>query len=362
MKNYMMIPLLLILSLSACGKKDKAAPEGKKPGNDDRQTVMVESLSRQIIDDFITVSGKLEGITDITMSSESSGRLLELYKKLGDNVNPGDRIGRLENEVARIRMDQAQAAFNSAQSALQNATKNRDYATTARERSLISEVEYLGALSAYDGAKAAFDGANAGLEQARLAYNNSYLLAPAKGRISYLNVAQGQYINQGMPIANITDAGTLILKSGVGDSQIAKIRDGLAADIEYQGKIYRGRIRGWGIKPMSASANYPIEIEVPGAKDLLPGMVVRAKIKTKTYPNLLATSLTNVAKEFDKNYLWIVQNSDDGKTQKAERHEVELGLIIGQYVEILSGADEGDLIVTSGSENLEDGSPVKIRQ
>jgi RND family efflux transporter MFP subunit len=361
MKRYMIIFAAIVLGLSACGKKDDSATAAKGRGNDDRQAVMVESLSLRDVDEYVTVSGKLEGITDIVMSSESSGRLMELNKKLGDTVQAGDRIGRVENEVSRIRVEQAEAAFSSGESALQNARKNLDYAEIARAQNLISEAEYNTAISAFKGAKAGYDGANAALEAARQAYNNSYLVAPAKGKISYLHVAVGQFVSQGMPIANITDGSTLILKTGVGESQIAKLREGQIADISYQGKNYQGRVRGFGIRPMAGSANYPLEISVSPGSALLPGMVVRAQIKTNTYRNLLYTSITNVAKEYDKNYLWVL-NSGEGDKQIASRREVQLGRSIGQFVEIISGAEIGDVIVISGSENLEDGSPVKIRQ
>lgn len=361
MKPYLVIIATIALSLAACGKKADASPKGQQ-GNDDRQAVMVETLSLRDIDEHITVSGKLEGITDIVMSSESAGRLLQLYKKLGDNVSMGERIGRIENDVARIRVEQAEASYIAAESGLQNVQQNRDYAESAKARNLISEAEYNAALTAYKSAKAGFDGANAALESAKQAYNNSYLMAPAKGKISFLHVAAGQYIAPGMPIANITDGSTLILKTGVGESQIVKVREGQEADVVYQGKSHRGRIRGFGIRPLAGSANYPLEIAVTPGQDLLSGMVVRAQIKTKTYRNMLYTSLTNVIKEFDKNYLYVLSPAEHDDAQIANRKEVELGQIIGQYVQILAGAEVGNVIVISGSENLEDGSAVKIRQ
>lgn len=362
MKQYIVMIAAIALGLSACGKKDEATPAGRGQAKDDRQAVMVESLSLRDVDEFVTVSGKLEGITDIVMSSESSGRLMELFKKLGDTVRAGERIGRVENDVSRIRVEQAEAALSASESSLQNATKNRDYAESARAQNLISEAEYNTALSAFKGAKAGFDGANAALEAARQAYNNSYLVAPANGKISYLHVAVGQFVSPGMPIANITDASTLILKTGVGESQISKLREGQIAEISHQGQSYQGRVRGFGIRPMAGSANYPLEISIAPGKALMPGMVVRAQIKTNTFRNLLYTSITNVASEYDKNYLWVLSPDAENEEQIANRQEVQLGRTIGQFVEILSGAEIGDVIVISGSENLEDGSLVKIRQ
>lgn len=359
MIKYIMMTISLLVLLSACGKKDNAAPQ--RGGRDDgSQAVMVEELVLRDIDEIVTVSGKLEGITDITMSAEGSGRILALNKKLGDFVQQGERIGKLENDVLKIRFDSAEAGFRAAETSLQNAQKNLNYATSSRERNLISEAEFNMASAGFNSAKAAFDAAKAGLEAARMAYDNSYLIAPEKGRISQLNVAVGQYVNMGMPIAAITDASTLLLKTGVGESQIAKLKVGQTAIVTHMGNTYQATLRGFGIRPLPGSANYPVELTMPGVSALMPGMVVSARIKTNTFRNLLYTSITNVQKEYDRNFVYVVVQ--EGEKQIARQRDVQLGRSVSEFVEILSGVEARETIVISGSENLEDGSIVKIRE
>lgn len=340
---------------AACGKKPgkPARAAGK-----DNQAVMVEELVPGALSDYVQISGKLEGITDITMSSETSGRILQLYKRLGDYVGKGERIGMVENEVLQIRQTQAEAAMTSAEIAMQNAKKNLDYANATRAKNLISEAEYNSAASAYNAAKAAFDGAKAGAEAARLAVSNSYLIAPEAGTISNLMVASGQFINAGTPIAKITDTKSLVLKSGVGESQISKLKKGLGAEISYVGskQLFHGTVRGFGSSPITNTANYAVEIEIPGNSTLMPGMVVSAKILTNRYKDLLYTGIANISKEFGRDYVYVVEND------KAIKKEVTLGKIIGTEVEILSGVEPGELLVTTGAENLEDGTPVTIRK
>lgn len=358
MKIKYILALLLILSLGACGKKESSAkPRGSR--DDDRQAVMVEELQLRDIDEYIRVSGKVEGITDIVMSSESAGRVVALYKNLGDAVKQGERLGMVENEVLRIRLQQAETAFSAAESSLENLQRNLDYASSSRAQNLISEAEYNTAVSTFKNAKAGFDGAQAALESARLAYNNSYLMAPEKGRISQLHVALGQYIAPGTPVVSITDASTLILKTGVGESQIGKIKVGQSAIISHQGKQYPAKVRGLGIRPMLGSSNYPVELAISGSSGLLPGMVVSARIKVNTFSKLLYTEFVNIENQYDKNYLYIVR--EDGDKIFAEKHEVTLGRSISEFVELMDGVETGDRIVISGSENLEDGSAVNIR-
>ena len=172
-KQIPLMALLAILILGGCGKRGGAAPKLAE----EKQPVTVETLTLRELDDFITVSGKLEGSISITMSSEASGRIVEVYKKLGDRVAKGERIGRLDNDAYQFRLDQAEAALASAQSAFDTAQRNLNFAEESLKKTLISQAEYNAAITAYKGAKAALDGAKAGLEAARTGVSGSYFTA-----------------------------------------------------------------------------------------------------------------------------------------------------------------------------------------
>ncbi len=358
MKRYTIFAIILMMMISACGK-----PEGetKSPGKrkDERQTVMITELAPRDIDEYVRVSGRLEGITDLMMSSETAGRVLALFKKLGDTVKRGDRIGHVENDVLERRLVSAQAALNTAEINMTMADDNLDYAYAADERQLISQTELKRAESAFRAAQAAYEGAVASAEAARMAYENSYLIAAASGKISQLNVSVGQFIGMGSPVATITDASTLILKSGVGESQIGKIKVGQSATVTHGGKSYPARVRAFGISPMPGTASYPIELELSGSSGLMPGMVVSAQIRTTTYKGLLVTELSNIIRQYDQNYVFVVEG--EAEALSAVRRSVELGRTVSQFVEILSGVKAGERIVTSGAENLENGDAVNIR-
>lgn len=353
--KYLAITILAALTAFAgCGKK------GGAPANpDEKQPVTVEEVTLRGLDDYITLSGKLEGITNITMSSEASGRVLEVYRKLGDHVAKGERIGRIENDAYQYRFDQAEASLASAQASLDNAQRNLNYAEESLKRKLISQAEYNNALTAFKGAKAGLDGAKANLEASRSGVNGSFFTASESGIISNLNINAGQFIAAGAPVATITNASRLIMKTGVGESQIGKLKKGQPVEISYPGLegTVRGTVRGFGISPLPNSATYPVEIEVGKTQGLLPGMVVSARVLTDKHVDMIYSSITHFSNEFGHTYAYVVDSSN-----RAHKKEVKLGRIIGENVIVESGLDVGDMIVTSGAENLEENSIVEIRK
>ncbi|MFO7659540.1 MAG: efflux RND transporter periplasmic adaptor subunit [Candidatus Cloacimonadaceae bacterium] len=350
------IALLLLTGMASCKRKSGPAPDAA--GADELPIVMVEELVPRDLNEYISVSGKLEGKNDVTMVSETSGSILKLYKKLGDRVAQFDKIGVVGNTEFGLRLQQAKAAQRAAQAALETAQLNLTASEALFNKNVISQAEYNSAIAALNGASANLEGANANLSAAQKAYDNSYFVAPAAGVISKLMVTEGQYVSYGTPIVYITDNRDLVIKTGVGESQIGKLRQGQSADIYLAGseKTVKGVISGLGNRPLPGAANYSLEIRLLSSSGLQPGMVANAKILSGVYKSQLYTSINNISEQYDRSYVFTVDADN-----KIVRKEIQTGKVTGENVIILSGAEAGDRIVTTGTENLEDGVTVQVR-
>jgi RND family efflux transporter MFP subunit len=357
--KYVIIALSAVLLLSATLSCRKGNPGPAQQGKEEKQTVMVEELVPRDLNEYISVSGKLEGSTDVIMVSETSGNLMTLYKKLGDRVEKLERIGIVNSEEYGLRLQQAKAAQKSAEASLETARLNLAASEGLFQKKIISQAEYNSAVAAVNGASAALEGANANLQAAQKAYDNSYLVAPAAGIISKLFVTAGQYVTFGTQIAYITDNKSLVIKTGVGESQIGKLKQGQSAEVFVQGSevAAKGVISGLGIRPLPGAANYPLEIRLLSSKGLQPGMVATARILSGVFKDRLYTSINNISSEYDRYYVYTV-----GKDNRVSRREVQVGRVVGENVMLLSGVEAGDRIVTTGTENLEDGAVVEIRR
>ncbi len=349
--------LLIVWLLFLAVGCNRRSPAERPTREDVAVPVIVEEVELRDLAEFIRITGKLEGIRDVNMVSETTGRILTLNKILGDWIEEGEELGTLDNEVYRIRLEQARAALASANAQLESAAMS--YRTTNRlyESGSVSQAEYQQALFAHQSAIAQRDGAAAALESAQKTYNDSRLRAPISGYITSLNLKVGETIFPNTLIAGIVDYRKLLMKGSVSEHNIQAVRKDQAAFIEYQGEEFSASVRGLGMKPSSNSASYPVEIIMNNDEGkLIPGMVVSANIKVNINESVIYTDTSNIRSRYDEHFVYIIDEDN-----LARRRKVTRGRVINEFTIIISGLNVGDRLVVEGIDSLEEGSRVNIR-
>ncbi len=355
-RNIFIIGALAILLINCGGQSGS-----KKVGEQIEKSfpVIIQSIQPRDLKEYIRISGKLEGWIDIVMTSETSGKIIKLNKHLGDWVEKGEEIGSVDNLDYEIRLQQAEASLLATEVAYESAELQMQSSERLYRENKISQVEWSQARSNLKNALSSYNGAKAGLEQAKKALDNSRFVSPVSGYIADLPIKIGEMLTMGSPICSIVDSNKLIIKTGVGESSIKKLHKGQKVLISYSNinDDFIGTISGIGIRPLKNSAMYPVEIELPNKNNqLLPGMVVEARILSNIYGNVIYTSLNNIIQEYD-NYFVFTITPDSTSVKK----QVLLGEEVGENVIITSGVDFGEDLVIEGMENLEDGFKVNIR-
>jgi len=354
MKKILLLGLIITL-LIGCQQKQgiEEVEEVIKP-----ISVFAQTMIKRDLPEFIKISGTLEGKTDVVMISEVNGKLLNLNKKLGDWVNSNDAIGEIDSEVIQIQLAQTEAAVLSAEASYQTARSNLIASEKLYDHKTISKAEYENAITAEKGAKAQLDGALAQKRQVEKMLENAFITAPVSGYISELPITLGNYISQGSILCRIVNSKTLTIKTGVGESVIKQLKKNqkVLLTSKINNLELEGRIVGFGVAPMLGSMNYPIEIDVQNNGSLLAGEIVEANILLNMHKNVFVIQQEALVKEFDHNYLYFI-NLDN----KVERKEISIVKIIREQL-IIDGLTEGEKIVSTGTENLEEGTLVDIRK
>lgn len=343
------------LAITGCGR-----PGGGRPamaGEESAVPVLTENVESRDLTEYITISGKLDGDIDVTLMSETNGRVTAIHKNLGDWIEKGEQLGAIDNAVYRIGLNQARAGLSSAEAGLLTAEMNYETTQKLYEKGNASKAEYQQAKVAYQAALARKEGAQAGLESAKRAYDNSRLISPVSGYVAALHLQIGDMLHPNAPVASIIDRDRLVIRSGISERHVRSVRRGQRAVVRYQNEEYPAAVRGVGLKPAAGTSNYPIEIELDNRDgQLVPGMVARVTIETNVYTDVIYTETGNIRTSYDDSFVYIVD--DDSQ---ALRVDIIPGRTVNEYTIIREGLEIGSRLIVEGQEALEQGMKVNVR-
>ncbi|MEL6867813.1 MAG: efflux RND transporter periplasmic adaptor subunit [Bacteroidota bacterium] len=107
-----LIPVVLIL-IGAVVYKSRSQPRGEK--------VAVEKVSKRTIREMVSASGKIFPETEVKISSDVSGEIVELFVEEGDSVQAGQVLARIDPDAIQSQVERGQASVNNAKAQLANA-------------------------------------------------------------------------------------------------------------------------------------------------------------------------------------------------------------------------------------------------
>ena len=357
-KNRLILLLaIIVLLVSGCSKKNNKESGESANNKKNLSTVIVADVETKQMTRTITLSGKAEGILDIDMLADISGRLISLNKHLGDYVNKGEEIGRIESDQYEYAMKQAEASLLASETSLVTKRMQLSADSLLFKQQSISEQALLLSKNAYQAALASYKGAQAQYEQAERMFNRAVLKAPASGYISYLPIKVGENINANSVVCSIVDDQTIIVRTGIGQNYVHFVDVGDDVNISCNGNTIPtvGKVERIGRSAKIGDSLYPIEIKFKNPGRMLSGMIINLEINKKTSDDKVAIKFDKVEQRYDQNYVYVV------KGDKVYEQQVTLGEMINDFVIITSGLNPGDKIVADSMGKLSDGQQVIVK-
>jgi RND family efflux transporter MFP subunit len=209
------------------------------------------------------------------------------------------------------------------------------------------------------GSEAALNGAKAHYESAVAQLSYARIVSPIAGIVSDRSVYAGEMPPSGSPIVSIVDISQIVARANVPVKDASAIRVGRPARItgpdgDLPGKVI---VVSPAVDPSTTTVEVWVQAANPGEK-LKPGGAVRVAIIAETIQNTLivqASALLNTEDGTEK-VMVVVNNSI------ARERKVAVGVRQGDRVQILSGLQEGDQVITSGGLGLDDKAKVIVQQ
>lgn len=372
--------ILILIIVGMAGKKESVP-------------VTAEKVKLNSITEVIPANGKIQPVTEVKISPDVSGEIIELNVKEGDNVKRGDLIIKIKQDVYISMKERAEASLNAAKAQLdqQLAQFGQIEANYTRNKKLydqkaISEKEYEDALYQYEIAKEQIRGArfnvnsyNAALKEANENLYKTSIYAPMDGIISKLSVEKGERVvgtsqmagTEMFRIANFNEMEVLV---DVNENDIIRIKDRDTAKIEvdaYPNRKFTGivtqiansaknigssvdQVTNFEVKVLILSESYS-DLMVDGKNPFRPGMSASVSIETATKHNVLTVPIQSITTRTDllsdslKNSLSVnesVENVFIVKNDTLQVRRITTGIQDLNNIEVVTGLEEGEMVVT----------------
>jgi RND family efflux transporter MFP subunit len=386
------------LASSAC-KSGYPVSAKNSAGGESREArpVKVARVTQMPMERAVTVTGTLAAQDQATVSAKVPGRVQTIAVDLGSVVRKGQAISQLEPQDYQLRLQQAEAALaqararvglspegkdervnpentgtvRQARALLDQAKQNQDRAAALFKQGVIaraqldaSEAEYKVALSRYQDAIEEIRNRQALVMQRRSEFEiakqqlaDLTLYAPFDGVVQEKRASVGEYLAAGAPVVTVVRMNPLRLRAEVPEREAGKVRAGQEVRVTVEGdpNAYTGRIVRLSPTITAENRILVVEAEVQNNGALRPGSFARADVVADD-KNLVSAVPASAIVSFagiDK-----VITIQDGK---AAEKPVTLGRRAGDWVEVLSGINVGDVIVINPG-NLQSGQPVVVSE
>ncbi|MFI3256121.1 MAG: efflux RND transporter periplasmic adaptor subunit [Psittacicella sp.] len=325
--------------------------------------VKVQKLEPSIWNNYIISTGFLTPVKGASLSTEESGRIISIPVKSGEVVKQGQLIMQLNDSVQKADLAAAKANLISAKSTYESDAK-------LYKESAVS-------LNTYDKSLAAYQYDLSQIKLLESTINLYTIKAPFAGKLGVINYNVGQFVNSNTEIVNLESSNMMKIIFTVPQSQISSValNDKVLVTVSSSNKTYEGKVSAIGNKVSSSTGLVDIEAILPNNQDnLFSGMFGNVSLVLPSYTNQKV--LPNVAITYTLYgntiyYLTPITNEiakkDNLKITKGEKlyvaHQLIVNVLNNRQISALISNDKlqfGDLVVTSGQENLENNSIVKI--
>ena len=336
----------------ATGHFAAVGSETPEPGATEAEAV-VETPKRTVavvraeVTDYarlIRISGVTEADKLAILAARSNGVVQELTAEAGDTVERGAVVMLLEGEDVR-------AAEKTAQDQLAQAAEQLAVGETLNAKGSLPETQ----LTARRAAKSAAEGA---LSQAQAAADRLSLVAPFAGTVDAVNVEEGEWVQQGTPIATLIALDPIIVKAEVAERDVAHVAVGAKALVRLvSGVELEGTVKHLARKASDKTRTFALEVDLPNPDGAIPsGMTAELRLTAATQPALTVPRSVLTLNEAGQVGLRVVVDGDIAAFLPVDLiDDTEAGFVV-------TGVPQGARVIVAGQDLVRDGDAVAVKE
>ena len=328
------------------------------------------TVEKQDITIPIKFSAKLKGQSDVVISPQVSGQLMQICVSEGQQVKKGTTLFVIDSRNAQLELEAAQANLQAAEASANSAKLEYESNKNLFEKNIVSRYMLDNSENAYKQAMAAVSQANAAVSRAKVNLGFCTITSPVAGIIGEIPVSEGIQVSPGTHLT-IVSGNTMmeavfsvpesVLEDAVAEGYEGKMRDALKVfpDVTFMMKNgteypHKGRITSATGVVNAATGTIACKATFPNPDGQLYSGIQGSIILPYNNENVIVIPQYAVVRLQDKALVYKVK---DDNTATAVTVTIE-DTGNGQDFIVTSGLNVGDKIVTVGANNVQDGEQV----
>ena len=314
---------------------------------------------------FIDLQGKINAvnISYITPRNGTGGKVVAVYIKNGDYVKKGQLLLQLDDVIAKQNLQAAQQNLAAVKTQLD---LNQDIYKRKKnlfDQGIGTEIDVITSRSTVENIERQYKGLQAQVSIAQEQVNFTSVRSDVEGIADNVNIRVGEFFQgvvagQGLPQISIVNANNLKVVAQVPENYIGRVKVGshiklLLPDLN---KKLDAVVTVASNLINADSHSFYVEAAIAADKDIRPNQVVLVSIQDYQTNNAIAIPVNTL--QTDEKGKFVLVASKENNKLVTRKKAVVIGSSYGDNVEIKSGLQKGDVLITDGYQGLYDGQPV----
>ena len=350
---WVLLLLHMIASLGACKAEKAADEEVVRP-------VKVAILAPASSGRVLTYSGVVRARVESAVGFRVSGKIVERRVNIGDRLDAGQVIARLDDTDLKLAEGSAKSTLNAARTRRDVASINLERAKPLLPKGFISKAAFDIRRNEMDAASAALETAESQLSQAANAVAYTTLRADTAGVVTSVTAEPGQVVNTGQPVITLAGVGETEIAIAVPEQEAGRLSVGRSAQIKLWAAPHDsidGRIREIAGQAEAASRTYAVRIVIGAPPPTMRlGMTATVTIRVDDESASMVVPIAAVTESQGTPVVFVV----DPENKRVRKTPVTLGGTTEDGIRINGGLQAGEMVVSAGVQFLHDGMQVRL--
>jgi len=324
-----------------------AAEDTTSITNANTSKVVATAMSPQVFNHFIEVQGKLDGEENLGVSAKAPGTVEAVYVRMGDKVSKGQVLAKLDDAILQQTLKQMTDNLGFV-------TEMYDKQKNLWDQKIGSEVQFLGAKNNKESLENS-------IKTIQDQINMMKIVSPINGSVEDVAIKIGQSVGPGLPIIRVVNFSSMKVLADIAEAYSARIHEGDEVVVQFPDlqKEIVAKISSASKYIGAQNRTFQIEVRMkPDFNNFKANMIAILRINDYRAENAMVLPINLIQNDKEGSFVFVAEEGNSEVV--AKKYQIKTGESYNGMIEVTEGLKAGDLLITAGQLDLENGEKIRL--